>query len=68
MREAIIQHVLLFCARPAAGELLDHAGGYIDPLRVVSQIPEHMQASGSLMHQPYASKTHLPHCMHACMI
>jgi hypothetical protein len=25
------------------GELLDHAGGYIDPLRVVSQIPEHMQ-------------------------
>lgn len=28
-----------------AGELLDHAGGYIDPLRVVSQIPKHMQAS-----------------------
>lgn len=25
------------------GELLDHAGGYIDPLRVVSQIPKHMQ-------------------------
>ncbi|PSC74814.1 vacuolar sorting-associated 41-like protein [Micractinium conductrix] len=25
------------------GELLDHAGGYIDPLRVVSQIPQHMQ-------------------------
>lgn len=27
-----------------AGALLDHAGGYIDPLRVVSQIPPHMQA------------------------
>ncbi|KAL4447636.1 hypothetical protein ABPG75_004855 [Micractinium tetrahymenae] len=25
------------------GALLDHAGGYIDPLRVVSQIPQHMK-------------------------
>jgi hypothetical protein len=35
------QTAFSFCC--PTGELLDHAGGYIDPLRVVSQIPEHMQ-------------------------
>lgn len=36
------------CVPGPAGALLDHAGGYIDPLRVVSQIPPHMKVGGVL--------------------